>query len=156
MTEGVSVSDEDGYILYTNPAENRMFGYDAGELLGRHVITELNAYSTEDNSRIVGQVLDDLKIKRAWKGEWRNRKKDGTEFFTFARITAIELGGKQCWVCVQEDITERKRKDEELRQHDQQARKQLAELEQIYRTAPVGLLFCRYRSALRAPERAHG
>ena len=140
MTDGVSVSNEDGYILYTNAAEDRMFGYDAGELVGRH-LTELNAYSTEDNRRIVGQVLDDLKTKRAWRGEWRNRKKDGTEFVTFARITAIELGGKQCWVCVHEDITEREHQDEELRQHDQLARKQLAELEQIYRTAPVGLLF---------------
>jgi PAS domain S-box-containing protein len=140
MTEGVSVSNEDGYILYTNPAEDRMFGYEAGELVQRHV-TELNAYSPEDNRRIVAQVLDDLKTKRAWTGEWRNRKKDGTEFFTFARITGIELGGKQYWVCVQEDITERKRRDDHLRLHDQLARKQLAELEQIYRTAPVGLLF---------------
>jgi PAS domain-containing protein len=37
MTEGVSLSDEGGIILYTNPTEDVMFGYDPGELLGQHV-----------------------------------------------------------------------------------------------------------------------
>jgi PAS domain-containing protein len=35
MAEGVTVSDEDGIIQYTNAAEEKMFGYDRGELLGR-------------------------------------------------------------------------------------------------------------------------
>ena len=34
MAEGVTVSDEDGIIQYTNAAADEMFGYDRGELLG--------------------------------------------------------------------------------------------------------------------------
>jgi len=37
MAEGVTVSDEDGIIQYTNAAEDEMFGYNRGELLGRAV-----------------------------------------------------------------------------------------------------------------------
>src|SRR4051794_21808293 len=91
-------SDEDGYILYTNPAQDRIFGYERGALIGRHV-TELNAYPPEDDSRIVAQVDHELKARGAWTGEWRNRRKDGAEFSTFARITAIEIGGKRYCVC---------------------------------------------------------
>ena len=140
MTDAVSVSDEDGYILYTNPAQDRIFGYERGALIGRHV-TELNAYPPEDDSRIVAQVDHELKARGAWTGEWRNRRKDGAEFSTFARITAIEIGGKRYCVCVQEEITERKQREERLRRGDELARKQLTELEHIYQTAPVGLLF---------------
>ena len=42
MAEGVTVSDEDGIIQYTNAAEDEMFGYDRGELLG-HPIEVQNA-----------------------------------------------------------------------------------------------------------------
>src|SRR4051812_6189917 len=35
MTEGVSLCDERGGILYTNPAFDAMFGYGTGELVGK-------------------------------------------------------------------------------------------------------------------------
>ncbi len=59
MTEGVSVSDEKGFIVYTNPAEDRMFGYDPGELVGQHVSIQ-NGYPPEENARIVGEVIAEL------------------------------------------------------------------------------------------------
>lgn len=33
LANGVSVCDEDGFLLYTNPAEDRLFGYARGERL---------------------------------------------------------------------------------------------------------------------------
>ena len=126
MVEGVSLSDENGIILYTNPAEDTMFGYERGELLGQHVTVQ-NTYAPEENARIVSEVIEQLKSRGAWFGEFSNRKKDGTPFTTFARITAIEVSGKRCWVCVQEDITERKRAEterEQLLAREQQARKE--------------------------------
>jgi PAS domain S-box-containing protein len=53
--------------------------------------------------------------KGSWEGEFSNRRKDGSPFTTFAHITALELSGKKHWVCVQADITERKRAEESLR-----------------------------------------
>ena len=108
MAEGVSLSDENGVIVYTNPAEDRMFGYGRGELIGQHVSVQ-NTYPPEENERIVGEVIERLKAEGAWSGEFSNRRKDGSEFTTFARITALETGGRRYFVCVQEDITERKR-----------------------------------------------
>ncbi|HYG55149.1 MAG TPA: PAS domain S-box protein [Burkholderiales bacterium] len=108
MVEGVSLSDENGVIVYTNPAEDRIFGYERGELIGQHVGVQ-NTYPPEENRRIVGEVIECLRRDGSWSGEFSNRKKDGTPFTTHARITAMETAGRRYFVCVQEDITERKR-----------------------------------------------
>ncbi len=71
MDEGVSVSDENGCILFTNPAEDKMFGYEAGELIGRNVIVQ-NAYPPEENEKIVASVINELKTEGFWSGEWHN------------------------------------------------------------------------------------
>src|SRR5438270_13796073 len=113
MTEGVTLSDEQGMIYYNNQAEAVMFGYAPGELRGQHV-TILNTYPPEENASIVSGIIVQLKTQGAWFGEFSNRKKDGTQFTTYARITALELSGKKYWVCVQEDITERKQTEKVL------------------------------------------
>ena len=113
MSEGVSLSSEDGTIAYTNPALDRMLGYAPGELLGRHVSVQ-NAYPPEENARIVAEVIARLKAEGVWRGEWRNQRKDGSEIVTSARITAVEVGGRRHWLCVQEDVTERRRVERRL------------------------------------------
>lgn len=113
MSEGVSVSTEDGIIIYTNPAEDAMFGYARGALVGMHV-TALNAYQAGENDRIVSGVMDTLRQHGVWEGEWHNRNKEGATFFTHSRITALRHNGQLFWVCVQRDITVQKREREEL------------------------------------------
>jgi PAS domain S-box-containing protein len=114
MTEGVSLAAEDGTILYTNPAEDRMFGYASGELVGQHVSVQ-NGYPPEENARIVGEVIEELKRSGAWRGEWLNRRKDGSTFITTSRISAVRIEGQPHWLCVQEDITEQNEAAAELR-----------------------------------------
>lgn len=105
MDEGVSVSDENGTILYTNAAEDRMFGYASGELIGKHVSVQ-NDYDRHENLSIVNNVLRQLHEKGFWNGEWRNRRKDGTHFYTYAHISALAIGDRKVFVCVQRDITQ--------------------------------------------------
>lgn len=121
MVEGVSVTDENGDIIYTNPAEDRMFGYSPGELVGQNVTVQ-NAYAPEENRRLVSEVIDQLRITGAWRGEWRNRRKDGTEFQTYARITSVEIESRLYWVCVQEDVTAQREKDRRLQESEERLR----------------------------------
>lgn len=113
MEEGVSISDANGYILYTNSAEDRLFGYTPGELIGKHVAVQ-NAYAEEENEQKVARVISQLKEQGCWSGEWYNRRKDGTDFYTYAHITSIQNEGKTLFVCVQHDITEEKKSKEAL------------------------------------------
>jgi PAS domain S-box-containing protein len=114
MTEGVSISDEHGIILYTNPAEDRIFGYGPGELTGKHASVQ-TAYSKAESDRRVAAVIAQLNSRGAWTGERFNRRSDGTVFYTFARITALEIQGRRYFVCVQEDITTSKEAEQEHR-----------------------------------------
>jgi len=121
MAEGVSMATEEGIIIYSNPAEDEMFGYERGELLGKHV-SVLNSYPPEENERIVRDVIERLQAKGSWSGEFVNKTKQGTVFTTFARITALELAGEKLWVCVHDDITERKRQENALRESEERFR----------------------------------
>jgi PAS domain S-box-containing protein len=114
MAEGVNLSDDNGIIFFTNPAFDEMFSYKRGELLGKHV-SVLNAYPPDENTRIVAEIIEHLKSSKAWFGEFSNRKKDGTQFITRARISPMEVSGRTFWISVQENVTERKRLEEQLR-----------------------------------------
>jgi PAS domain S-box-containing protein len=119
MAEGVSISNKDGIIIYTNPVEDRLFGYRRGELIGQHVSIQ-NSYPPVQNKRIVGNIIRQLETKSVWSGEISNIKKDGTPFTTYARITAIEINGEKHWVCVQEDITQRKKAEQIIKKSEEQ------------------------------------
>jgi PAS domain S-box-containing protein len=114
MAEGVAVTDTRGQIVYTNPAFDAMFGYTTGELLGRHS-NILNFYPPEESTRVVQEILSSVNTTGLWSGEFHNRRKNGKPFFTFARISALEAGGKKLFISVQEDITRRKRVEGMLR-----------------------------------------
>jgi PAS domain S-box-containing protein len=105
MAEGVSVCNNEGIILFTNPAFDMMFGYARGELQGKRV-TLLNNYSEEESRKVFENVVKHLRTQRSWSGEFVNRKQDGSLLYTYAQISEIPSTGH--WVTVQEDITERK------------------------------------------------
>ncbi|MDI6854299.1 MAG: PAS domain S-box protein [Deltaproteobacteria bacterium] len=114
MAEGVIVTDDRGNILYTNPAFDAMFGYEPGELLGRHSHI-LSHYPPEENTRVVKEILRRVDTAGVWSGEFHNRRKDGSLLLTASRISAIKVGGKNLFISVQEDITARKAGEEALR-----------------------------------------
>ncbi|MDB5308211.1 MAG: domain S-box protein [Gemmataceae bacterium] len=115
MVEGVSLVDDRGVIVYTNPAEDAMFGYGPGELHGQPV-SVFNADPAGEGRRVAGEILEQLQATGKWSGEVGNRRKSGEGFTTFVRITSLELAGQRHWVAVREDVTERRRAAEELSQ----------------------------------------
>jgi PAS domain S-box-containing protein len=118
MTEGVSLATEDGTIVYTNPAEDALFGYERGELIGRHVSVQ-NAYPPEENARRVAEVIETLRTDGRWEGEWHNRRKDGSSFYTASRISAVDLEGRTHWLCVQRDVTAERLAKARLRESEE-------------------------------------
>ena len=108
MREGVTVSDEQGYIVYTNPAEDHMFGYEPGALVGRHVTVQF-ALPPEESARLFAEVIEELRAGRQWEGDLERTRSDGSRFVAHARVSALEMSGRTYWVCIQEDVTERRR-----------------------------------------------
>jgi PAS domain S-box-containing protein len=113
MAEGVClVRAADSTIVYGNPEFERMFGYDSGELDGKHVAT----LNYRDGRTGTGEVARGIteKLERLGEADYEvlNKKRDGTPFWCRAHTSSFdhpEYG--KVWVAVHEDITERKRAD---------------------------------------------
>ena len=117
MFEGlVLIRERDGVIVYTNSRFESMFGYDAGELIGKN-ISALNApISGKSSDEVAREIQTELRKKGAWNGEILNVKKDGDRIWCQANVSALsssEYGA--IWVATHEDITERKKLEETLR-----------------------------------------
>lgn len=109
----------DGTILFANPQFSAMFGYAPGELEGQSVAM-LNAPGTEDPEEVARRIIADLRSDGVWSGEVENVRKDGTRFWSAARVTALEHPQWQTvWVTVQLDITKRKRAEAESQRSEQ-------------------------------------
>lgn len=114
MAEGVMLTDEDNVIYYTNFAFDDMFGYERGELAGKHV-SVLNNYTEKESKEIIRRVNKQIDKLGSWQGEFKNLKKDGTPFTTYVRVSSLDERGKKYFICVQRDITESKKAEEALR-----------------------------------------
>jgi PAS domain S-box-containing protein len=109
--------DEAGRIVYVNDAVTKLFGYDAGELLGQgieHLVPERSrdiharyrqGFSATPTTREMGARLVALAACR----------KDGTEFPAEIRLAPVSQGGADFVLAAVRDVTERRQITDELR-----------------------------------------
>jgi PAS domain S-box-containing protein len=117
LSEGVFlVRASDGVIVFCNPQFERMFGYESGELLGKHV-SIVNALGAKTPKAIAIEIMGELERVGVWNNELQNIRKNGTTFWCRASVSTFEHHefGK-VWVSAHEDITERKLTEQKL--HD--------------------------------------
>jgi PAS domain S-box-containing protein len=118
MAEGIClVRADNGFIVYANPKFEQMFGYDSGELNGRH-ISIINYASEPVIAEEVNQAIRTAILKSGEATyQVNNVKKDGTPFWCSATTSVFrhpEYG--DVLVAVHQDITERKQAEAELRE----------------------------------------
>ncbi len=123
LAEGVlMVRSADSVIQYANPRFEKLFGYAPGELLGQPV-SVLHASAERDPSQVAQEISRALTNSGVWAGDVLNVRKDGTKFWSHANISTLDhpLYGK-IWLTVQEDIAERKRTEQALRESEERYR----------------------------------
>ncbi len=113
MAEGVKVIDENGIIIFTNPACDKYFGYEREELLGKHV-SIIDANISEKQAIIIEEITDQIKKFGSWAGEFKDVRKDGKLLNTLSKITTFEVSDKTYWISVQQDITKSKQIEQKL------------------------------------------
>ena len=123
MVESVHlIRVDDGVIVYTNPRFDSVFGYDPGELVGKHV-SIINAPGGKTPEDVANEIIKNLKQAGVWKGEVHNIRKDGTSFWSYANVSTFkhpQYG--EVWISVHRDITERKQAEEALKEMEAQYR----------------------------------
>jgi PAS domain S-box-containing protein len=113
MAEGVCmIRTTDGVIVYTNPKFERMFGYEADELRGKHV-SILNYGDKEE--KIAQALTHEIISQGEVTYEVHNIRKDGTPFWCEATTSVFEHPDHgPVMVAVQQDMTARKYAAEQL------------------------------------------
>ena len=131
MAEGVYLNRTyDGIITYTNPKFEKMFGYNQGEIIGKHV-SIVNAPTDSSPQETAMKIMETLKNKGAWHGEVKNIKKDGTLFWCNANVSTFDHPEHgRVWVSVHTDITEHKKAEQKLKESEKILAKFNIELEQ--------------------------
>jgi diguanylate cyclase (GGDEF)-like protein/PAS domain S-box-containing protein len=114
MAEGVIVTDEAGIIFFANTAMERMHGYSAGDLIGKHAAT-LKAATLEQAQRLMADKITALNAQGKWSDEYESRRKNGETFMAASRVSRITIAGKPYLISVLQDVTELKKAEENLR-----------------------------------------
>lgn len=110
----VVITNLDGNIEYANPYTFHTTGYTQEELLGKNPkVLKSGETSLEEYQHLWGNITQG----KEWKGIFHNRKKDGTLYWEQATIGPIlnDEGKITHYIAIKEDITERKRIQDELK-----------------------------------------
>ncbi|HUO28248.1 MAG TPA: PAS domain S-box protein [Bryobacteraceae bacterium] len=136
--DAICLLDAEGVLQYASPAATRILGYATPELAGRSAFELL----LPEDRPLARQRLGELIALpgQTLTVQLRAIRKDGdviwTEYFGTNRLEDPSIGAV---VVNFRDITGQKRFEQILRENEENAQRELAELEHIYHTAPVGL-----------------
>jgi PAS domain S-box-containing protein len=116
--DSVVVTDKNGTIEYVNPTFSDVTGYSAKEAIGQNPRI-LKSGNLPDS--FYKDLWDTILSGKTWRGELLNRKKNAEEFWESTSISAIknEEGEITHFVAVKQDITDRKKAEEIVKNSEQ-------------------------------------
>ena len=121
MAEAVLMLDDNGSILLTNPAADTLLGYERGELVGKPMLA-VTGHPPEEFRGILATSLEQVEAHGSAAADYVARRKDGSLIEVETRTSGINVGGRFCLVVVGQDITQRKRAEQALRQSEETLR----------------------------------
>jgi PAS domain S-box-containing protein len=117
----ISITDIEGTILYANEHFAALSQFSAQELIGNnHRMINSGYHDTE----FFKNMWQTIKSGKPWRGEIRNRAKDGSNYWVEAVICPMfdEHGEVYQYMAVRYDITTRKKSEDALRLSQEQFR----------------------------------
>lgn len=111
----VVITNLQGTITYVNHKFLESTGYSIPEVIGRNPRILKSGHSPQETYQHLWATILDGK---EWRGEFRNKKKNGEIYWESAAISPVfdQNGAISHFLAIEEDITERRRLESELRQ----------------------------------------
>lgn len=130
--EVIFITNIDGYIIYVNPAFEKIYGYSMEEALGK---TPRILKSGLLPSEAYKQFWDTLLSKKVVNGELINKTKDGRLLNIGGSANPIldDKGNIIGFLAIQRDISHRKRSEEALSESEERFRK-------VFEEGPFGMV----------------
>ena len=112
----VVITDLRGSIEYVNPKFTEVTGYSAIEVEGKNPRILKSGFQSDS---FYSDLWQTIASGEQWHGQFQNRRKDGTVYWEQASIAPVyDLTGRMShFIAIKEDITERKKAEEALRQY---------------------------------------
>ena len=112
-TEGMMVTDADNIILAINPAFTKITGYSESDILGK---TPRILHSGQQDKAFYQEMWRALSSEGHWRGEIRNRRKDGAIYIESLVINTIynQDGTVSRRIALFSNITEKKKLEEQI------------------------------------------
>jgi PAS domain S-box-containing protein len=128
----VVITDRDGTIEYVNTTFCEVTGYSAQEAIGQNPrILKSGNFAPSYYQKLWDTIL----AGKTWKGDFINKKKSGEEYWESASISPIQNdeGEITHFVAVKQDITERKKAEEVIKENERNLRT-------IFQNSPLGMI----------------
>jgi PAS domain S-box-containing protein len=122
----VMITDRAGTILWVNPAFSSLTGYRPEEVIGRNPrILKSDQHSAD----FYDSLWSTLASGKTWRGEFVNRRKDGSLCVSEETITPVRTKGKAIthFIGVMHDVTKRKEAEDTVRQLNAELEQRVSE-----------------------------
>jgi PAS domain S-box-containing protein len=135
----IVITDIAGCIQWANRAFTKLTGYTEDELLGKNLGVLVK--SGKQPASFYEKLWKTILSGETWFGELINRRKNGSLYFEELSITPLTdlYGTITHFISIKQDISERKRSEDALRQSETQ-------LSAIFNHSPVGIIMTHFYS----------
>jgi PAS domain S-box-containing protein len=132
----IIITNTNGDIEYVNPRTCELTGYSYEEIIGQNPRILKSGEMPAEGYR---RLWETIREGGEWRGELHNRKKSGELYWEFASISPIrDAGGKVThYLAVKEDVTDRKRVDEERIRLVSELQRALAKVKTLSGLLPI-------------------
>ena len=111
----IAITDRSGLTEWVNPAFSELTGYTSAEAVGKNPRDLVK--SDQHDPAFYKNLWDTILSGHVWRGEMVNRRKDDSLYTEEQTITPVRdlQGDISHFIAIKQDITERKRAEEEFR-----------------------------------------
>ncbi len=120
---GIVTIDQEAIVRDFNPAAERMFGWSAGEVIGRNVSILMPSPQRDQHDRYVSNYLETGVGNVVGRGrETVAQRRDGSTFPIFLGVNPFDVAGSRHFAGVIVDLSDRHHLDDQMRDAEQRLR----------------------------------
>lgn len=129
--DAIFTINERGIVESMNPAAEKLFCYDASEVLGNNISMLMSSPDRENHDKYINRYIETKQPRIIGIGrEVTGRRKDGTEFPLRLAVSETSVNGRRVFTGIIHDLTAMKQAQAEIRKLNEDLEQQNDRLEQ--------------------------